>query len=256
MLDLFDVIAKDLMPKSSVDVVCVCDYCGESYTTHYAVYRKSVERGKLSCAKCKDKKIEDSFMDKYGVKAVGASKEFHEIAKESMVNRYGHEYMWQTEIGQKKFKETMLRKYGVDNPSRHPEIHARSVKKMLQTQYKNGNSLTSKPEKHIVNMLQECYGADNCLPSYVVGRAVLDCLLIIDNVKIDVEYDGKYWHNGREDHDRKRNHWLIYNGYKVLRIEGNDNDDLPTIKRICEAVDLLLSGKDLVYINMNKEQLR
>lgn len=256
MLDVFDVVAKDLMPKSSVDVVCVCDYCGRSYQTHYSVYKKSAERGKIACLACKDKKLEDSFISRYNAKSVGASKQCQEAARAKMVEKYGKAYALQTDSGQRRFRESMCSKYGVDNPSRHEEIHKRSVAKMVKTQCTMGIIPVSKPERAIVQMLQEHYGCSNCFPSYVVDRVILDCLLMVDDVKIDVEYDGMYWHKDRINHDRKRNHWLISQGYKILRIKGNNRNSLPSIEDIVDAVNLLLEGHNLTYIDMNKEQLR
>ena len=77
--DIFQVPAKDLSEKSSIVVDCVCDYCGETYQTTYCIYNKSKGRGKLACCRCKQKKIEDTFMSKYGVNAPGSSKECREL---------------------------------------------------------------------------------------------------------------------------------------------------------------------------------
>lgn len=141
----------------------------------------------------------------------------------------------------------MKEKYGEENPSKIPEFLAKS----RNTSFLNGTTPTSLPERQIIQMLIDLYGKDSCIPGYPVDRISLDCLLIINNVKIDVEYDGKYWHNGREDYDRKRNHWLISQGYKVLRILGNVKDELPSIDRLREEVEYLINGHNIGYIDMN-----
>ena len=97
----------------------------------------------------------------------------------------------------------------------------------------------------------ELYGKDNCHPGYPVDKVNLDCLVNLNGEKIDVEYDGLYWHRNTQDYDRKRNHWLISLGYKVLRIKTNKNDDLPTINQLKNEVDYLMDGHSIGYIDMN-----
>ena len=246
--DTFEVPAKLLPPKSSSKVKCICDYCGELYETTYAIYNKSKDRGKLSCSKCKEKKKSDTFMQRYGVTSPGASDFCREKAKIAMKERYGCEYAMQSQGSQEKFKHTMEEKYGANNPAKCPEL----LYKARVSAYNNGSVNISKPEKQIVNMLVEIYGNENCFPSYSVDRVNLDCLLIVNGVKIDVEYDGLYWHQETKDKDRKRNHWLMSNGYKVLRILGNPKDDIPTKDQLINEVEYLLNGHSIGYINMNK----
>lgn len=245
--ETFAIPAHLLLPKSRAKVKCICDYCNEEYETNYAIYTKSISRGKLACEKCKQKKREDSFIMKYGVSSPGASNECREKAHQVMIEKYGCKYALQSEQGQENFKNSMKEKYGEENPSKIPEFLAKS----RNTSFLNGTTPTSLPERQIIQMLIDLYGKDSCIPGYPVDRISLDCLLIINNVKIDVEYDGKYWHNGREDYDRKRNHWLISQGYKVLRILGNVKDELPSIDRLREEVEYLINGHNIGYIDMN-----
>lgn len=245
--DTFQVFAKELQNSSSSKVKCICDYCGQEFITNYAFYRKNVKRGKLSCKNCKNKKIEDTFMQKYSVKSVGASAICQERAKDTIERLYGSRYAMQTEQGQKHFKKTMKERYGHENPTYCPEL----VEKARQSMYANGTVLSSKPERKMVEMLKELYGEQNCIPNFPVGNTNLDCLLTIGDIKIDVEYDGIYWHKDRKDYDRKRNHWLISQGYKVIRILGNNRNTLPTLERLKEEVDYVLDNHSLGYIDMN-----
>lgn len=242
----FEVPAKLLPPKSSFHVKCICDYCGKEYETTYAIYNKSVQRGKIACNDCKQKKREESFVKKYGVNSPGASEQCRKQAKRVMKEKYGHEYALQTVSGREHFKKAMIENYGVDNPVYHPEL----AEKARISAFKNGTVPASKPEKEIVKMLISLYGKENCIPGYPVDKTNLDCLLTIDDIKIDVEYDGKYWHQDK-DRDRRRNHWMISKGYKVLRILADARDNLPSIERLKEEVDYLLDGHDLGYIDMN-----
>ena len=45
-------------------------------------------------------------------------------------------------------------------------------------------------------------------------------MIIVNGIKIDVEYDGIFWHKDKEDYDRRRNYFVISNGYKILRIKA------------------------------------
>ena len=99
--------------------------------------------------------------------------------------------------------------------------------------------------------MQEIYGEENCFAGYPVDRLNLDCLVIVDGQKIDCEYDGIYWHKNIADYDRKRNGWLVSLGYKILRIKGNEKDELPSIERIKREIDTLIDGHSIRWIDMN-----
>lgn len=237
-----------LLPTHSRSVVkCICDYCGKEYETTYSIYTKSKERGKISCSECKQLKKKDTMQEKYGYSSVGAVPEFREKGKQVMKEKYGQEYAMQTKQGQEKFKSTMIEKYGVNNPNKSPELKLKAHKSMFQ----HGLVPTSKPERKMVEMLKQQYGKENCYPSYPVENAVLDCLVTIDGIKIDVEYDGNYWHKNKVEKDKERNKCLISNGYKILRIKGGKRDKLPTIQEISKEINNLLKGENLIYIDMN-----
>lgn len=249
IVDEFEVPAYDLPPKSKTIIKYICDYCGQEKETTYAILNKSMERGKLACSDCKQSKRADSFVEKFGVASPGASAECRQLAKESMLERYGCEYALQCEQGQTNFKKSMKETYGYENPTYCPELQA----KARASTFKNGNVPSSKPEREMVSMLKQLYGDENCIPGFPVDKVNLDCLLIVNGIKIDIEYDGIYWHKGREDYDRKRNHWLMSLGYKVIRILGNQKNTLPTIERLKEEVNYILSGHSIGYIDMNDE---
>ena len=247
MNDTFKVPLKLVEHKSKILVKVKCDYCGKEYETTYYNYKISESRGKIACKNCKQLKIRDTLQKKYGANSLWGISEFREKAKHSMIQKYGHEYAMQSKQGQENFKATMEEKYGEDNPIKIPKFQAKAKESM----YSNGNVPTSKPEQEISNMLIELYGKDNCHPGYPVDKVNLDCLVNLNGEKIDVEYDGLYWHRNTQDYDRKRNHWLISLGYKVLRIKANKNDDLPTINQLKNEVDYLMDGHSIGYIDMN-----
>ena len=67
---------------------------------------------------------------------------------------------------------------------------------------------------------------------------------------IDVDYDGWHWHKNKQEYDKRRNYWVVDQGYKILRIRSNNL--LPTHEQIKEAVDYLVKGNHtLTYIDLD-----
>lgn len=152
----------------------------------------------------------------------------------------------QSEEIKKKKAETMKAHFGVEHIFQDPIRFEEILKKSRETIWGNNNIPTSAPEAKIVQMLCEIYGEDKCFPSYFYEKFVLDCLLVIDSVKIDIEYDGWYWHKNRQEEDKRRNYFLLNRGFKILRIKSLKQ--LPTKEQLIKAVDNLLNGKHLEEI--------
>jgi very-short-patch-repair endonuclease len=78
----------------------------------------------------------------------------------------------------------------------------------------------------------------------------LDCFIEVEGIKIDVEYDGWYWHKNRREQDKRKNDFLIDRGYRVLRIRANRK--APTKEQIIKAVDYLVKDNHhLAYIDLD-----
>lgn len=194
-------------------------------------------------------KIKQTILDRYGVENSMQLDATKEKTRATMIERYGVEFITQSDLFKQRIRETCMKKYGVPNTGQVPEFRA----KMRETLYANGTTPTSKAERAMCALLQDIYGADRCSPSYPVGDLSLDCLLVLDDVKIDVEYDGNYWHSGRGQKDAARNAVLMDMGYKILRVKANNRDTLPTKQQIIDAVDYLVKDNHhLVFIDMNK----
>lgn len=232
--------------------------CLEKYGTERAcqsdevkakIVATSMERYGVSTPLLSDEiraKTEASCLRKFGVKNPFESKEVQEDIRRKNEERYGEGNIAHTPEISAKIKATNMERYGVPYTTQAPEV----IAKMRRSLYKNGNVPSSKAEAAICQMLVDIYGADRCNPSYPLDRINMDCLLIIDGHKIDVEYDGWYWHKDRAEHDKRRNYWLIKRGYKVLRIRSND--ELPTRQQIIDAVDYLVKDNhSLTYIDLD-----
>lgn len=191
-------------------------------------------------------KSEQTMLKKYGVSNLFYSKEFQDNLHDKIMEDYGCNNIAQIPYIREKIKQTNLEKYGNEWSCASSEI----IKKMRKSLYNNGTVPTSKTEKIICDMIAEIYGVDNCFPSYPYDKLNLDCLLIINGQKIDIEADGWYWHKNKQEEDKRRNYFLIKKGFKILRIRFNNN--LPTKEQIIEAIDYLVKDNhSLAYIDLD-----
>ena len=58
-----------------------------------------------------------------------------------------------------------------------------------------------------------------------------------------------FWHDGKEDYDRRRNYFVISNGYKVLRIKAKHK--IPSKSKLKYYVDKLANtDEDFIEIKI------
>lgn len=82
--------------------------------------------------------------------------------------------------------------------------------------------------------------------NYRVAKYAIDIALTISGIKIAVEYDCWYWHQGKEAHAQKREHFLVKNGWRIVYIKAGML--LPTQEQVDAAIDHLLSGSTTTNI--------
>lgn len=193
--------------------------------------------------------ITATMLDRYGVENAMQLEATKKKARATTLERYGVEFITQSPEFRQKATNTCMERYGVPNVAQVLEFRA----KMRQTMCVNGVTFTSKAERAMCDILKDMYGTDNCFPSYPEGVLLLDCMLLVDGYRIDVEYDGNYWHRGEGQRDAARNAVLMNMGYKVLRIKANNRDTMPSKQQIKDAVDYLVKDNHhLVFIDMNE----
>ena len=146
-----------------------------------------------------------------------------------MMDIYGVEYTIQCPASKQKYHNTMRKKYGVDWYSQTDEFG----NKYWQTRLANGHYPTSKVERIMCDMLISLYG-NNAHPSYIYDRICMDCMIDVNGCKIDIEYDGQYWHKNRKKQDANRDAFVYQEGFKIIRIKGNY--ETPTIEELQEAI--------------------
>lgn len=181
-------------------------------------------------------KIKQTNQEKYGGLGMASPVIREKIEKFNMEN-YGVKNPSQRPDIKKKKETTCLEHYGVEHILQIPEVSDSVVKKAQETLHRKGKVPCSKMEESLINVLINIYGRENCFPSFLVAPLTFDCLLIVNDEKIDVEYDGWYWHKDTEERDKKRNYKVLNLGYKILRIKSKFL--LPTEEQIKSAVEYL-----------------
>lgn len=260
----FEVKVSDLQKSSGAVIEVICDYCNNPYYPTYKNYNKTHIDSKDCCSKCRGKKAKDTMLEKYGAEHYSKTDEYKVRVKQTCKEKYGTISVSQVEeikskkketnlvkfgsewyVSSDKFKQQCLNNLGVDNPMKNVEIQKKATESLI----KNGNVPVSSEERKMVSMLKEIYGENNCNPSCQCGRFTMDCLLFVNNIKIDVEYDGLYWHQQRKHYDSWRDNKIIQNGYKVLRIISSGK--MPGSQEIINAVNCLVDTDiDLIKINV------
>lgn len=77
--DYFDVMVKDLMEHSSVQINVTCDYCNNNFTTQYVLITKGRKiYNKDACCCCASKKANDVSRDKRARKYIGLARKICE----------------------------------------------------------------------------------------------------------------------------------------------------------------------------------
>lgn len=238
--DKLVVKADDLRPFSHEMVKVICDQCGKEFERDFRSYYKAQqdEYGDC-CRKCNHIRATKTNRKRYGVDWCLQREDFREKQKQTCLDKYGVEYIGQDANFRKTVERTCLEKYGYTSIGACPEIQT----KARRTMQKNGTCPTSREQLALFAMLSEIY--PNAQLNYPVGRCSLDCYVEINNVQIDIEYDGWYWHKDTQEEDRRRNYWLIKQGYKVLRYVSRRA--LPTADELKQDIkNLVTTDKNLI----------
>lgn len=273
MNDNFVVKVEDLQPSARVKVKVICDYCHKEVEMFMYAYTRSTKHSDtIACGKCKVKKTRNTMIEKYGTENCMQLPKFRDKVRATLEEKYGvsvpsqlpqhAEAMkyYDKELAKARYAKTCLDKYGVNNVAKLSStidkmkqtcvqkyggessqcdsyVHYKTIQSMLD----GGNMPTSKPERQMVELLRIIYGESCCHPQYNFGKCCFDCLLEVQGIKIDVEYDGKYWHNQKEENDKRRDFYVMRKGIKVLRFRGNINP--PTKDMIVKGVNYLVNDE-------------
>lgn len=235
-----------------------CIKCRQNKTKDVCVEKYGVSHFSQLDA-VKDKRT-DTFWNRYGVDNIMKLPSTVDKIKKTCLKLYGEDNYNKTDTAKTRFKKTCLAKYGFDNPSKveefkdkkirtslehygtpfpiqHEDIKNRCIQNRVVTLYQNGCVPTSSQQKEIYKTLKN-YGYKVEI-NYPESKFLLDIALFVDDMKIDVEYDGWYWHQDTQK-DVIRNNILINKfGWKVLRIKSSNS--LPTANQLFDAISILKS---------------
>lgn len=241
----FFVRPDDLLKNSGVLETRICDNCYKEFTRRHEHHVITFERfGKDLCGECvkQDKTIrtiiqtkkEEAWDKKYGGHPMH-NRNVREKLNQTFLERYNGHPMKNKEIREKVLR-TVNEKYGGNSPQCSPIVREKTIKSL----YGNGDIPTSIQQKTLKTMIEKLYpDAKACVLNYPLSALALDIKLEINDINIDIEYDGKYWHKDKANQDRRRDEFVKTQGYKILRIKSNRL--LPTEEELKEALSALLT---------------
>ena len=216
--DVITIPVKHLPKGSGIKINVQCKYCGKIFKKAWRRYLET--KDKCCCEQCKELKMMEISLEKYG-----------------------NVCSLRNPIVQEKSKNKNMKNLGVQYPFQNKDI----LKKCHQTLYKNGNNITPTSKQQLyINKLY--HGILN----YPIDMYFADILL--DNLII--EYDGgghnlevkinTITENEFQSKEFKRESIFINNGYKLLRIIC-ENDKLPEdniLLKIKEIAEYILNNNN------------
>lgn len=123
--DTISINQKHLSSGSRVKIRIICDYCGKEYETQNKSWqsnkRKQILKKDACCHECRSEYIKESNIEKYGYENVFQVEEFKKKQRETNLKLYGVEYISQSPQIQDKIKSTCLEKYGADRYAKTDE---------------------------------------------------------------------------------------------------------------------------------------
>lgn len=227
--------------------------CKEKYGVEYPMQTDAIKnRTKNTClhkygiscvlhTENNRQKTFDALISKYGSTSPFVSNDVREKSKQTMIDRYGVENAGYSDELNLKRENTMLQKYGVKYAMSSPELK----QKARDSMFNNNTTPTSQQQIEIFNMLKQKY--KNCYLNYQCSSLMLDIMLDVDGCKIDIEYDGWYWHKDNKISDFKRDKIVQKYGYKVIRILSKHR--IPTMEQLEHAInDIITNNKHFTQI--------
>lgn len=177
-----------------------CPICGK-YTS-WATTHNYFTHCSIKCSKNDinvQNKMEQTCLEKYGVKNGGGSEQALQKIKETSIKHYGVENPYQAESIKEKIKNTLLSRYGVSNPGKMDlTIKASHTKETIHKAYltkkKNHTFCSSKAEDIMYDDLCELYGKENILRQYKCDRYPYQCDFYISHIDCFIELQGFYSH--------------------------------------------------------------
>lgn len=207
----------------------------ERYGVEWTPQRKDIQE-----------KIKNTNLERYGCENVFANEDIKKKLRNTCIEKYGGLGLSNQEI-KEKVKNTCLEKYGTEWASQSDVFRS----KCAETSYKNNTSKSSKQQQELFEQIKNLYPNFFVDINYPLATRNSDVGMICDNgVKIDIEYDCKYWHMDREFEDIYRDNKCFEYGVKVLRIKSRYSLPTPEILKI-HLDELIFGNTNYSEITLN-----
>ena len=276
--DIIYVPPEHLQKNSMKVVKFRCDICGDIAEAIYENYNKRHDKSIDVCRNCNSVKRKKTCLEKYGYENYTETPQMKEQIVEANLNKYGVPCYLQSQENREKIKQTLIEKYGADNPMKvdsikekarqtnlerygvehvsqsdaikektkknnlekygveYPIQRADIKAKAIKTLYENGSEKTSKQQLQLYEMVLKKYPEAKL--NFPFSSCSLDIFVNINDIKIDIEYDGWYFHQDKQK-DVKRDKFLQANGFKTIRIRSAYQ--MPIEQELFNSIDCLVN---------------
>jgi hypothetical protein len=238
------------------DIYC-CNACSKIYQQKTCMERYGV-KSPLQIPKTREM-LTRVCLERYGVENPSQALEIQEKQKRTFLERYNVGNPFQSPEVKEKMRQTWIARYGVDRPTKSPKILEKQrntclahygveypsqapfvQEKIRKSMQENGTVPTSSQQVAIYELLKKYYGEDRVEINCACGKCSIDISIFFENISIDVEYDGWYWHqNARRD--RARDEFIKTQGYKILRIKSRTM--IPDFTDLVNKIETLRDGE-------------
>ena len=125
-----DIIEIDIinLPKGSKQIIdVICDKCGKEIKMMYKTYIYITKNNKYYCSDCKYERIKETNLNLYGVENVFQLDDIKEKSKDTCLDKYGSEYYSKTKDYIEKVIKTNNKRYGSKHPMKNKDIKEKSI---------------------------------------------------------------------------------------------------------------------------------
>ena len=129
--NIIEVDVLDLKRSCKLKVKCKCDFCGKEVELLYFNVINNISNNKLICChdnSCRNKKIENTCMNKYNVKSTNQLKTIKDKKINTCRKNYGDDNQSQSQEIKKKMKAICQEKYNCDYAIQSKEVRNQSIK--------------------------------------------------------------------------------------------------------------------------------
>lgn len=252
--------------KEKVKITNLKKYGFENYTQTEEYKRKTKETSLkkygvehyTQTEEYRQKRI-STCIKKYGVESPTKNPKIVEKIRKTCIKRYGVDNYFKSDIFKNNLKIFNLDKYGVEYFAQTDDFKTKAratwdskteeevfniKQRANNTMSLNGNCKTSSQQIYVYELLKDDF---DVVLNHPEGNFNLDIMLTHNDIKIDIEYDGWYWHKDRGRQDFIRDCINKRKGYKVLRIKSKEKlpDKSELLSCIYELINTDVCFKEL-----------